>query len=202
MKSAVIFDCEFLTSEGAPNRFLCGPEDPDPVIAQIGAVKIELAGNFTIRETFREYVIPLDRHGTRYPLDPFFTALTGITEDQITMQGRALSQALGALKDFAAGEKLWSWGKDEFNMIAISCYVQSLPPPIEARRFDNACTLVLKAGMPLDDIKRTRSDGLATYFEIDHPPLRGHDARDDALSVAYALQHLLKQGKLTDADFD
>ena len=87
-------------------------------------------------------------------------------------------------------------------MIAISCYVQSLPPPIEARRFDNACTLVLKAGMPLDDIKRTRSDGLATYFEIDHPPLRGHDARDDTLSVAYALQHLLKQGKLTEADFD
>jgi len=67
-----------------------------------------LAGNFTTRETFREYVIPLDRHGTRYPLDPLFVALTGITEDQITTQGRALSRALGALKDFAVSDKLWS----------------------------------------------------------------------------------------------
>nr|WP_275078093.1 hypothetical protein [Pseudovibrio sp. W64] len=40
MKTAVVFDCEFLTSEGAQRRFWCAPFDPDPVIAQIGAVKL------------------------------------------------------------------------------------------------------------------------------------------------------------------
>ena len=37
MKSAVIFDCEFLCLEGSQRRFWCAAIDPDPVIAQVGA---------------------------------------------------------------------------------------------------------------------------------------------------------------------
>lgn len=200
MDHAIIFDCEFLTAEGSPSRFWCGPHDPDPVIAQIGLVKLGLADDFPILETQRTYVIPRDRTRNRIPLDPFFTRLTGITESDIDSHGVPLAEALAQTDAFASGTRLWSWGKDEFNMVAISCYVEGIEPPLAASRFGNACSLLIKAGMPDEDLKTVRSNTLAEYFRIDHPPLRGHDALDDALSVAYALQHLLGAGALVPAD--
>lgn len=149
----------------------------------------------------RTYVIPKDRNGNRIPLDPFFTRLTGITDENIDANGVSLSEALEKIASFSGGAKLWSWGKDEFNMIAVSCYVEGLAPPIPATQFRNACDLLLKAGMPYEDLKTTRSNTLAAYYELDQPDLRGHDALDDALSVAYVVQHLLGQGALSAADF-
>jgi hypothetical protein len=87
-------------------------------------------------------------------------------------------------------------------MVAISCYVAGVQPCIPAYRFDNAVKLVIAAGMPIADIARTPSNQLADYYGVEHPPLRGHDALDDALSVAYALQHLLKTGTLQPEIFD
>jgi Exonuclease len=197
MDEAVIFDCEFLTVEDAPRRFWCGPFDPDPVIAQIGAARIGLRDDFPILDTKRIYVKPINRYGSPYPIDPFFTKLTGVTEDVIAEQGIALEDALNELDRFSNGASFWSWGKDELNMMAISCYVADVRPIIPAYRFDNACKLLLKAGMPNDDMKTVRSNMLADYYGIEHPPLRGHDALDDALSVAYVLQHLLRGGQLS-----
>lgn len=200
MDHALVFDCEFLTAAGAPQRFWCGPYDPDPVVAQIGVAKIGLSEDFPIFDTLRLHVIPQDRRGQRRALDPLFVRLTGVTEETITTDGISLDQALARVAEFAAGARLWSWGKDEFNMVAISCYVQGLVPPIPFTQFGNACALMLTAGMPLEDIQRTRSNQLADHFGIAHPPLRGHDALDDALSVAYVVQHLLRQGKLAADD--
>ena len=81
-------------------------------------------------------------------------------------------------------------------MVAIRCYVAGVQPSIPAHRFDNAVKLVIAAGMPIEDIATTRSNTLAAYYGVKHPSLQGHDALDDAFSVAYALQHLLKTGKL------
>lgn len=202
MASAVVYDCEFLCLEGSQRRFWCAAIDPDPVIAQIGATRIELGGSHEIVDSFRAYVTPIDRHGRRYALDPFFTGLTGITEDDIEREGVPLADALAAFDRFSHGARCWSWGKDELNMLAISCYVAGIVPPIPATRFDNAVKLVLAAGMPVEDVARTPSNKLAEYYGVAHPPLRGHDARDDALSVSYALQHLLRSGKLTPDVFD
>lgn len=200
MTHAVVFDCEFLTAEGAQSRFWCGPFDPDPVVAQIGLVKIGLEGDFPVLETLCLHIVPRDRSGARMPLDPYFTDLTGVTEDAITTHGIPLREALQRTEAFAAGARLWSWGKDEFNLVAISCYVEGLTPPIPATRFGNACDLVLKGGMPYADLKTMRSNRLADYFRIAHPPLRAHDALDDALSVGWTIQHLLRQGKLAPSD--
>jgi hypothetical protein len=68
-------------------------------------------------------------------------------------------------------------------------------------RFDNACKLLLRAGMPYEDMKKTRSNRPADYYRPEHPPLKGLDALDDALSVTYVLQHLLKAGQLSAAHF-
>ncbi len=197
MQTAIIFDCEFLCIEGSQRRFWCGPHDPDPVIAQIGAVKLGLVEPFGIVDTHKSYVRPVDRLGGQFPIDPFFTRLTGITEEVIASEGVSLAEALDAVNAFSEGARFWSWGKDEFNMVAISCYVEGIAPPIPAPRFGNAVQLLLAAGMPLEDLAKTPSNKLADYFGIEHPPLQGHDALDDALSVTYALQHLLQNGRLT-----
>jgi DNA polymerase III epsilon subunit-like protein len=202
MRTAIIFDCEFLCVEGSQRRFWCGADDPDPVIAQIGAVMLGLEDDFPLVDTYRTYVKPIDRFGNRYAVDPFFTKLTGITEDAVEREGIALEEALVRLDRWSNGARFWSWGKDELNMVAISCYVAGIAPPIPARRFDNAVKLVIAAGMPIEDIGKTRSNTLADYYGVAHPPLKGHDALDDALSVAYAAQYLLKTDKLRPEVFD
>ncbi|MDW4496758.1 exonuclease [Sulfitobacter sp. D35] len=196
MDSAIFYDCEFLTAPGAPQRFWCGPCDPDPVIAQIGAVRLGLSKDFPILEAARWHVLPRGRDGARLPLDPLFVRLTGITEAVLDAEGLPLAEALGQLDTFAGGAPFWSWGKDEFNMLAISCYVAGITPPIPATRFGNAARLLLAAGVPHDEIVQLRSDRLADHFDIAHTPLRGHDALDDAKSVAFTLQHLLRDGRL------
>jgi len=196
MKTAIIFDCEFLCLEGSQRRFWCAAHDPDPVIAQLGAVKLGLEGDFAILGSYKAYVRPMDRFGEQYALDPFFTALTGITEENIETEGVSLQDALAGLDLFSGGARLWSWGKDELNMMAISCYVAGIQPSIPAHRFDNAVKLLLAAGMPVEDLAKTPSDKLSHYYGVQHPPLRGHDALDDALSLSYTLQHLLRAGNL------
>lgn len=202
MKTAIVFDCEFLCLEGSQRRFWCAAHDPDPVIAQIGAVKLGLEGDFPLLGTYKAYVRPIDRFGNRYAIDPFFTKLTGITEENIEAEGVSLQDALAGVDSFSEGVRFWSWGKDELNMVAISCYVAGVHPPIPAHRFDNAVKLLLAAGMPIEDLAKTPSNKLADYYGLEHPPLQGHDALDDALSISYTLQHLMKDGQLQPDVFD
>lgn len=202
MPDAVIFDCEFLTTADAPMRFWCGPHDPDPIVVQIGAVKLSLEGDFAIAGTRRLHIKPVGRNGQPLPLDPFFTKLTGITEATLAEWGTSLEHALNAFEVFAGTARLWSWGKDELNLMAISCYVAGVAPPLHAAQFGNACDLLLAAGMPYDDLKQTRSNTLAAYFGLEFPALRAHDALDDALSVAHVLQHLLQAQRLDPAELD
>ncbi len=202
MKKAIVFDCEFLCIQGSQSRFWCAAIDPDPVIAQIGAVKLGLQGDFPILDTHKSYVRPIDRFGKRYPLDPYFTELTGITEDNMGAEGVALQDALFAVDSFSDGAQFWSWGKDELNLMAISCYIAGVQPSIPAQRFDNAVKLLVAAGMPIEDLAKTPSNQLADYYGVEHPPLQGHDALDDALSISYTLQHLMKTGKLQPEVFD
>jgi len=202
MKTAIIFDCEFLTAAGAMDRYWSGPGDPDPVIAQIGAAKLGLKSPFPILDTYRSYVQPVDRFGNNHAIDPFFTELTGITSERIAAEGVPLEEALAGFDRYSEGMRCWSWGKDELNMVAISCYIAGLAPPIAARRFANACKLFQAAGMPIADFAKLRSGALADYYGVAPSSLKAHDAADDALSIAYALQHLLRTGRLAAQAFD
>jgi len=74
--------------------------------------------------------------------------------------------------------------------------VAGVQPSIPAHRFDNAVKLVIAAGMTITDLAWMRSNMLADYFGVEHPPIQAHDALSDALSVAYAPQHLLGTGNL------
>lgn len=200
MRDAVFYDCEMLARAGSMRRNWCGPGDPDPTVFQIGAVRLGLEPDYPILGEFEVIVAPLDRSGQPVPLDPFIVEFTGVTQDRVDREGRPLSEALAAFDRFAAGAPCWSWGADERQMMAISCYVAGIAPPIPATRFQNAAALMLAAGMPLDDIARTSSNGLAAYFGIEVADARAHDGRDDARSIALAVQHLLRAGRLSEAD--
>ena len=202
MRFAVLYDCEYLTMEGAQRRYWAGPLDPDPIVVQIGAVRLGLEGDFPILETEKIYVTPIDRFGRACGLDPYFIDLTGISPETVATEGMSLKAAIDRLAGFAGTACLWSWGKDELNLMATSCYVAGIDPVLPANRFGNASRLLLKAGMPYEDIQKTNSGQLADYFGIDHPPLNGHDALDDALSIAFTLQHVLNAGRLSPGDFD
>ena len=109
MKTAILFDCEFLCMEGSQRRFWCAAHDPDPVVAQIGAVKLGLEGDFPLLDTYKAYVRPINRFGDRYAIDPFFTRLTGISEETIEREGVPLQEALAGLDRFSDGGRFWSW---------------------------------------------------------------------------------------------
>ena len=51
------------------------------------------------------------------------------------------------------------------------------------------------------NVLKTPSHALSAYFGLSHAPLSAHDTLDDALSLAYACQHLLREGRLTSDDF-
>jgi len=202
MKSAVIWDTEFLAGEGSSSRYWMGPFDPDPVLIQIGAVRLGLEGEFPILDQFERVVLPRGRDGAALEIPEFFSKLTGLTPDRIRSEGEGLETALTALAGFAGTDDLWSWGCDEYYAIAISCFVAGIASPLSARRFGNATRLMLSAGMPYEAIKKTRSNGLAAYFGISRSVVRAHDGLDDAMSIALSLQHLLRAGKLSPDAFD
>ena len=108
MATAVLFDCEFLTGEGASSRFWCGPHDPDPIVVQIGAVKLDLFAEFQILSSVDILVQPRDRHGRPHPLDSFFTRLTGIDQSTVNQNGLELHEALAAFAQFAGASTIWS----------------------------------------------------------------------------------------------
>jgi hypothetical protein len=195
-RTTIIYDCEFATAPGAPRRFWCGPLDPDPIVFQIGAVRLRLDAPYEEAERFEALIEPRDRTGALLDLHPLNAELTGVTPERLAAEGMPLREALGALVEFAGPDRLRAWGKDEFNMVAISCYVAGIPAPIPAHRFGNAPELFLKAGVPLDVIHGLRSNTLLEHFGLSLPDARGHNALGDARMVALALAHLMQTGRL------
>jgi DNA polymerase III epsilon subunit-like protein len=201
MSHITIFDCEYLTAEGAMNNRWCGPHDPDPCVAQIGSVKLSLEPDFKVLDTQSLLIRTVDRLGKYTGLDPYFTNLTGIDSTQIENEGIPLKEALEEFDRFSGNSSFWSWGKDELNLLAISCYIAEIKPVIPAHRFGNAMELLLKAGIAREDVLKTTSGELADYFKLTGLPRRHHDALDDAMSIALSLQHLLLKGQLSPEDF-
>lgn len=198
---AIVWDVEFLTAPGAPQRFWCGPDDPDPELVQIGAVALGLTGDFVLGDTFRCHVLPRGRTGAPWPITEFLTRLTGITPESMATEGIELADALARFDDFTNGAPVWAWGTDELNAIAVSCYLAGIAPPIPAIRFGNATRLFKAAGVPVEQIHTLRSNTLCDFLGIDQPDARAHDALSDATGTALALRHLLREGRLAPAEF-
>jgi DNA polymerase III epsilon subunit-like protein len=200
MNHAIILDCEFLSAEGAPRRFWNGPFDPDPTVVQIGAWRMAPDGDFAVTASFTHLIRPVDRHGQPITLDPVFAGLTGLTDARLADEGVDLVAALDAFTRFANGAMIWSWGKDELHLMAISAWIAGIPAPLPAQRFGNACTLLLKAGVSYDVVQSLRSHTLCAHFGLTLPAGTAHDATHDAQGLGLVLRHLLQTGQLDPAD--
>lgn len=199
MREAVVFDCEHLAEEGSPSRYWCGPDDPDPLLVQIGAVRLSLEPPFAIGESFDCIVRPVGRDGP-VAITGFFARLTGLDAARVAAEGRPLDDALGRFAAFAGDAPLWSWGKDEITSIAPACFVSGIVSPLPAARFGNSAALLLRAGVPLAEVHGLRSHTLPSRFGLPPEP-RAHDGVADARGVARVLAHLLGKGLLTPEDF-
>ena len=203
MQYAVIYDCECLTSDGAWTRMWCGPLDPDPILVQIGAVKVALTDGLPVVGEFQRLTLPINRWGILEKLDPVFIDLTHITQERLDSEGVATEIALQDFQDFVGDAMIWSWGKDDIYMLGQTCYIQGIPMPFPPSRFDNISKVLLaEAGVPLEDILKTNSGRLANLFgctvstEGMGSTVTEHDAIYDARSIVTALQYLVSQGRL------
>ncbi|WP_323006361.1 3'-5' exonuclease [Pseudorhodobacter sp.] len=201
MSIIVVYDCEYLTKEGAMGRLWSGHDDPDPIVVQIGAVLLDLDANASIIDEFKIYIKPQDRNGVPYQLDPYFTDLTGISNEDIDKKAVDLASALHQFDAFSRGATFWSWGKDELFALGVSCFLRGIAPPISPRRFGNLKRALRQAGMPETEIKSTSSGELADYYGVGCASLSKHDGLDDAISLARAVGHLMGQGQLTAESF-
>lgn len=199
LASIVVYDCEFLTAPGAPQRFWCGPTDPDPLTVQIGAVRLGLEPPFALSEPVSWLVLPVDRDGKRVALDPLVTRLTGISEGALDAAGVPLAAAMAEFAGFAGEDTLFAWGKDELLSLAASLFVQGVASPLPAVRFRSAVPLVVAAGEPVAVVEGLRSHTICGHFGLPQPG-RAHDAAGDAVAVASVLQHLLASGRLDALD--
>jgi hypothetical protein len=200
MRHVTVFDCEHLTNETSPRRFWCGPDDPDPLLVQIGAVRLSLEPPYGLGETFDCIVTPVGRNGPVAP-SAFFTRLTGIDAARITAEGVPLAEALERFAAFVGDRPILSWGKDEITSLAPSCFVAGLVCPIPVEQFRNAAALLLSAGVPPETVHGLRSNTLPAHFDLPPEP-KGHDGVADARGVARVLSHLLTRGLLRPSDFD
>lgn len=199
VSEAILFDCEFLSADGAPRRFWCGPNDPDPTVVQIGAVRLGLTASFPVIDVFKAVIRPTDRLGAAVSPDPAFTALTGLSNADLA-GGQELAVALQDFAAFCGQARIWSWGKDELNLMAITPYIAGIAATVPAQQFGNACTLLIKAGVPLDVVQNLRSHTLCAHFGLTPPAGHAHDAVHDAMSLAVVMQHLLISARLLAAD--
>jgi len=119
-----------------------------------------------------------------------------VSAARLAEEGVDLAEALQRLAAFAAGDPMWAWGKDEFNMVAISSYVAGIAAPIPASQFGNATVLFLEAGEALEVIHSLRSNTMLEHFGLTLADARGHDALGDARMVAEVLRHLMATGRL------
>lgn len=201
MTRVVVLDCEYLTKEGAMGRMLPGFDDPDPIVVQIGAVLLDIEKGAEIVDNIKLYIKPLDRDGATYQLDPYFTDLTGVSDDDLSKKGVDLATGLEQLDTFTRSADLWSWGKDELIALGVSGFLRGIAPPMAATRFGNLKYVLRRAGMSVDDIRATSSGESADFYGVGDTSLSKHDALDDALSLASPLRDLVENGSLSQRDF-
>lgn len=202
MSEIVVYDCEYLSKEGAMGRMWSGHDDPDPIVVQIGAVRLNLDDNAKIIEETKIFIRPKDRKGAVCGLDPYFIALTGITDETIAQDAVELGAALAQLDEFSGTANFWAWGKDELIALGISCFLAGIAPPIKPSRFGNLKSIFRQAGMPNTDIDATSSGEIADYYGVGNSSLSKHDALDDALSLSRALRYLMERDQVSPHNFE
>ncbi|MBC3983380.1 exonuclease domain-containing protein [Streptomyces sp. AC536] len=105
MSTFVIFDLEFTTWPGALGQDWAAPGQLREIV-QIGALR--LRDDLTVAEEFEVLVRPV----VNPELSPYFTGLTGITQEEVDRDGLSPAAALGDFLTFCRGQSVLSYGND------------------------------------------------------------------------------------------
>ncbi|MGA4838023.1 exonuclease domain-containing protein [Streptomyces sp. G45] len=105
MSTFVVFDLEFTTWPGALEQDWAEPGQLREIV-QIGALRLD--ADLSVVEEYEALVRPV----VNPRLSPYFTGLTGITQEAVDREGRAPAEALGDFLGFCRGRTALSYGND------------------------------------------------------------------------------------------
>ncbi|KIF74944.1 exonuclease [Streptomyces sp. 150FB] len=105
MSTFVLFDLEFTSWAGALEQGWSAPGQLREIV-QIGALRI--GDDYSVVEEYEVLVRPV----VNPELSPYFTDLTGVTQEMVDREGIAPAQALGDFLGFCQGQSALSYGND------------------------------------------------------------------------------------------
>lgn len=181
----IVMDLEWTAWDGARWRHWSGPGE-EMEIVQIGAVK--LADTPLLEELASFEVLVRPRINAK--LDPYFTELTGISQDHLDREGMDLKEALRQFAAFTGPAVDFMGFGDELVHIKTNCQLYGLANPLAGCRCQDPRPSVMKmAGLSTVP----NSSDLPEILGFT-PPGEMHQALADSRCVAEALRRLRQQG--------
>jgi inhibitor of KinA sporulation pathway (predicted exonuclease) len=179
---AVIFDLEFTAWPGSmASRWTRDGEYTE--VVQMGAVKLD-AESLKIVDEFERLVCPR----VNPVLSQYFIDLTGVTNDMLVARGVDFITAYRAFLDFADGNRIWAFGRDDLILAGnLKLYAWStlpLPP------YSNALPWFAEQGVDLKGKHACDVAQAAGVAFIGHK----HNALADAHGVAAGFKALIARG--------
>jgi inhibitor of KinA sporulation pathway (predicted exonuclease) len=178
----ILFDTEYTTWEGAQARKWSGPNEYKEIV-QIGAIAVETE-TFTEKESLLLFIRPVKNP----TLSQYFIDLTHITQDEVDQQGVTYADALVAFERWARGRQLFSWGRD-IDVMEENAKLLGIDFPFDTSVGGDIRPLFTRRGI---EVEQYMSSTIPRAFG-EEPPPDGHNALNDARSIAQALRALAKK---------
>ena len=179
----IVFDTEYTAWEGSLQREWSGPNEYREVV-QIGAVFVETE-EFVELNSFNVFVRP-KKNPT---LSEYFVTLTGITQEIIHKQAIDFPLALRRLYEWSNSYDIYSFDKDDADVLRENCRLSGIDFPFEDSRFFDIREIFLKAGIPVEQY----SSGSIVEAFGKAITRRPHNALNDARTIVDGLRELSKR---------
>ena len=190
--TAIIYDCEYWTNEGALQRRWSGLEDYPPLLVQLYAVKVDLRAGLNVLDEYSCYVKNYDRQSKKtIEVTEYFTNLTGISQSTIERLGKDPQQSLRDFHSFSTSTTCYSYYRDDEQCLTPTNYYYNLDIPFDWLLFSDIRKILIKSGVERAIVEGANSGTLAEMMGLDPPTeYQRHDARYDVHSIVKALRHL------------
>ncbi len=182
----VLWDTEYTSWEGAQARDWSGPNEYRELV-QIGAVRFN-----TERLTEEDYLLLFVTPVRNPLLSQYFIDLTGITQEDVTSRGVPFRDAAATFQSWIAHVPCYAWGDDKSHLDE-NYELNDLPNPHTSEQFFDIREIFKNAGI---DTSKFMSSTITEAFGVKSPH-RGHDALNDARTIAEGLTLLARSGGQT-----
>lgn len=185
--TVVFYDTEFTTWEGAMENDWSLPGQYRELV-QIGAIRFDL-GTLKGLEEFLVLVKP-----EKNPvLSDYFTALTGITNEEVTKDGLDFPEAFARFTAFVGNAPTACFGNDD-RVVRENLGFHGLPDAESEFKSFNICPWFQQEGKPYGIKGKINSGKLASVLGAKMEAIQEHNALHDARSIAAAYRFLIEKG--------